>query len=149
MTQLDRDYAVRVYGLPAPKGSMKCVGKNGRHQLVEQLAKTVTPWRALVVAAGKALPVSGLVGPIGVEVTFTVPRPKTVPLSVREWPTVARGDLDKMCRLLLDGLEDAGLYGNDSQVVDLHAVKAYPDTPGATDRLDRPGAVIRIFPIGG
>ncbi len=78
MTELTRDYAVRVYGLPAPKGSLKCIGARGkqRHVLIEDNTN-IKPWRELVEKAGRALPVSGLEGPVGVEVTLTLPRPKS------------------------------------------------------------------------
>jgi len=49
---------------------------------------------------------------------------------------------------VLDGLQDAGLFTDDCLVVELPARKTYSDTPGAQDRLERPGAVIRIYPIG-
>ena len=161
MTELTRDYAVRVYGSPAPKGSLKCIGARGkqRHVLIEDNTNT-KPWRELVEKAGRALPVSGLEGPVGVEVTLTLPRPKshygtgrnatvlkpTSPL----WPISHQaGDTDKLGRTVLDGLQDAELFADDCLVVELTARKCYPTTPGAVDRLDRPGAVIRIYPIGG
>ncbi len=152
MTELDRDYAVRVYGLPEPQGSMTCKAK---HVAKANLQPTNEPalklWRALVEKAGRALPVSGLVGPVGVEVTLTVAKPRTV---TRDWPSKKAnqkgvgGDVDKLARAVLDALEASGVIENDAQVVELTARKCYPTSPGATDRLDRPGAVIRIYPIG-
>jgi Holliday junction resolvase RusA-like endonuclease len=153
MTELTRDYAVRVYGLPTPQGSMTCKAKHvTRSNLQPGNEADLKPWRALVEKAGRALPVSGLVGPVGVEVTLTVARPKTV---TRDWPCQKAnrrgvgGDIDKLARAVLDALESSGVIGNDAQVVELIARKCYPTTPGAQDRLDRPGAVIRIYPIGG
>ena len=168
MTELTKDYAVRVYGTPATKGSMKCIGARGKvkHQLVEQLEKMLTPWRALVVKGGLALPVTDLVGPIGVELTVTIARPKSHYRTGRNahllkdsaplWPCQeGTGDVDKYGRAVLDSLQKgkasspgAGAMVTDAQVVELVSRKCYPDTPGATDRLDRPGAVIRIYPIG-
>ena len=169
MTQLTRDYAVRLYGTPATKGSMKCIGARGnvKHQLVEQLEKMLKPWRAVVVKAGLALPVTGLVGPIGVELTVTIARPKSHYRTGRNahllrdsaplWPSQeGTGDVDKYGRAVLDSLQKgkpsapgAGTMKTDAQVVQLIATKCYPDTPGCPDQLDRPGAVIRIFPMGG
>lgn len=168
MTELTRDYAVRVYGTPATKGSMKCIGARGKikHQLVEQLEKMLTPWRALIVKGGLALPVTDLVGPIGVEMTVTIARPKSHYRTGRYahllrddaplWPSQeGTGDVDKYGRAVLDSLQKgkpsapgAGVMKTDAQVVELISRKTYPDTPGAQDRLDRPGAVIRIYPIG-
>jgi len=161
MTQLTREYAVRVFGSPAPKGSLKCIGARGkiRHVLIEDSTNT-KPWRELIEKAGRALPVTGLAGPVGLEVTLTLPRPKShygtgrnaavLKASSPLWPVSHQaGDTDKLSRTVLDGLQDAGLFVDDCLVVELLARKTYPDTPGAADRLDRPGAVIRIYPIGG
>ena len=168
MTELTRDYAVRIYGTPATKGSLKCIGARGniKHQLVEQLEKMLTPWRALVVKGGMALPVTGLVGPVGVEMTVTIARPKSHYRTGRyahllrddapPWPCQeGTGDVDKYGRAVLDSLQTgkastpgAGTVKTDAQVVELTARKCYSDTPGATDRLERPGCVIRLYPIG-
>ena len=143
-------WAVKIYGAPAPKGSLKCVGRGNRHQLVEDNQRG-KPWRELVKAGGQALGlVSPLTGPIGIECTFTVELPASVKPAKRLWPWKKSagigGDVDKLARLVLDGLEDAAVLGNDAQVVDLHAVKAYPHTPIA-DVLDQPGAVLRVWLI--
>ena len=152
MTEQPDDYAVRVYGTPTPQGSMTCKAKHVHKANLQPSNETdLKPWRALVAKAGRALPVTALEGPLGVEVTLTVARPKTV---TRDWPSKKAnqrgvgGDIDKLARAVLDGLTESGVFGDDSQVVELTARKAYPDTPGAVDRLDRPGAVIRIYPIG-
>ena len=145
-------WAVKVYGDPAPKGSLKCVGgKGGRHQLVEDTERT-KPWRALVKKAGQALNLPGpLAGPVGVEATFTVLLPGSVKPEARVWPwkrsSGIGGDVDKLGRVVLDALEDAGVVGNDAQVCDLHAVKAYPHTP-VPDVLERPGLLLRIWLLG-
>lgn len=141
--------AVTVYGQPAPKGSLKCIGRGGHHQLIEDNAKT-KPWRELVKQAGTQL--AGLQtepwpGALGLMVTFTVPRPASVTPAKRTWPhkrSKNSGDVDKLARTLLDGLEDSGLFADDAQIVSLMAVKCYPDA-GIPDSLDRPGAVIRLY----
>lgn len=140
---------IKVFGVPAAKGSMKCIGARGvrGHQLVEVNAKKIGPWRKTITDAGRAAverygPISG---PIVLSVVFTVPRPPSVPLSKRAWPiTRSSGDGDKALRLVFDALDDAGMYGDDAQIVMGSFTKAYPDTPGVADRLDRPGAIIRI-----
>lgn len=135
-----------VDGVPAPKGSLLPVTRGGRTVLVEDNKKT-DPWRKRIARAGEiALERYGaFLGPVAVGLSFTLPRPKSVKLEQREWPHVhGAGDIDKLSRLVLDGLEDSELYSNDSQVVHLTATKCYPDTPGAVDRLPRPGVIIRI-----
>lgn len=144
-------WAVKVYGDPAPKGSLRCRGRNGTHNLVEDNVRT-KPWRALVVKAGQALDLPGpLSGPVAVEATFTLLLPKSVKPEERVWPwkksTGIGGDVDKLGRVVLDALEDAGVLANDAQVCDLHAVKAYPHTP-VPDVLERPGLLLRIWLLG-
>lgn len=150
-------WSVMVHGNPAPQGSMTCKAKHVTKPNLQPSNETeLKRWRRLVEKAGRALPVSGLVGPLYVVATHTIARPATVPLRVRAWPmTVSpgHGDADKLARALLDGLAQAGVYGNDAQVCGVHVWKRYPDSPSVpwidrADHLDRPGVVIRIYPIG-
>lgn len=143
--------AVTVYGQPAPKGSLKCIGRGGHHQLVEDNART-KPWRELVKTAGLELAKHNghrLEGALALMVTFTLERPASVTPAKRTWPhkrSKGSGDVDKLARTLLDGLEDANVFHDDAQVCSLLTVKCYPDS-GIPDGLDRPGAVIRLYPM--
>ena len=94
------EHAVRVFGTPTPQGSMTCKAKHVTRANLQPSNKTeLKKWRALVAKAGRALPVTGLAGPLGVEVTLTVARPKTV---TRDWPHQKAnrsghgGDIDKL-----------------------------------------------------
>ena len=138
--------AVKVPGLPRPKGSWKCVGRNGMHRLVEQVPSGT--WRKQVEAAGWMLAEAHggpVLGPVRVRVTFTVPLPKSVKPERRPWPALAGGvgDIDKLARSALDSLTTAGVWADDGQVVELTAIKAYPHSPTA-DVLPEPGAIIRV-----
>lgn len=146
-----------VPGRPITKGSLKCVGRNGRHQLIESNPET-KEWLGAVAIAATSL---GLTidpdQPVGVEVTATMPRPASYHRSgkfahlLREnaprYPVRARsGDIDKLSRLVLDALQQAGVLADDAQVVELRARKFFPrQAPGA---LPVPGLVIRLYPIG-
>ena len=139
-------WAVKAYGLPRPKGSWKCVGRGGTHRLVEQ--RPAGDWRRIVVDAGKLLSAHigrRLDGPLTVELVFTVPLPKSVKPEARPWPALAGGvgDIDKLARSVLDSLTDAGVWTDDGQIVDLHAVKAYPHSPHP-DAMVSPGVLIRV-----
>ena len=160
METLDHEYVFVVYGAPAPKGSLKCVGRNGRHQLVENSDRT-TPWRNRVAGGARRITLSGFPGPLGVEVTLTVDRPTShylvnggLSAEGRRRPYPSRrsqglgGDVDKLARVVLDALEDAGTLTDDAQVVELIARKTFHDGPGVLpDALDRPGARIRLYPL--
>lgn len=146
-------WAVKVHGLPAPKGSMKCIGQRGKvkHQLVEDYRVGQKEWRERVEAAGQALadeypddlPMARHAA-VSIEITFTLPLPKSVKPADRLWPTVDDSrDVDKLTRLAFDALTGP-VIPNDAQIVEMHVHKAYPHSP-APDVLDDQGAHFRIW----
>ena len=138
---------LQVFGEPAPQGSKRVY--NGR--IVEAGSKKLKPWRKAIADACFNLLTeehSLITGPVKVEVDFYLPRPSSISQKKRPLPIVPP-DIDKLCRSLLDGLNqgaDSGkvgdgiIYADDSQVVELIARKYYAD-----DR--EPGATIRITPL--
>ena len=140
---------ITVHGQPKPKGSLRHIG-HGR--LVEQLAGS-KPWREAVKYAtldARTLPGNTpetITGPVRVDITITVDKPKSAPKKRRTWPiTRSSGDIDKHIRNVFDALVDAAAIGDDSQVVRVSTVKAYPlEEP---DTLASAGAIIRIYRIG-
>lgn len=170
MTRLPR---ISVHGDPTPQGSMVCKARHisyngqgpGHQNLQPANERELKRWRAAVCRAGlaylahlqktSALPVQPHGGAVLVIATHTIARPRTVPLSVRAWPTTVspgHGDVDKLGRALLDGLGAAGVYRNDAQVCGLTVWKRYPDSPSVQwidvrDHLSRPGVVWRLIPI--
>lgn len=138
---------LQVFGEPAPQGSKRVY--NGR--IVEAGSKKLKPWRKAIADACFNLLTeehSLITGPVKVEVDFYLPRPSSISQKKRALPIVPP-DLDKLCRSLLDGLNqgadtgkvgDGIIYADDSQVVELIARKYYAD-----DR--EPGATIRITPL--
>ena len=150
---LDAPLMVKVYGRPAPKGSLRVVGRGERAHVIEDNANT-TAWRDLIRRAGRAWYTAGKLnepidGPVAVECTITLDRPESVTPTSRPWPSKkspGHGDMDNLARLILDGLEDAAVYGNDAQVVDGRP-EGVPRHPHALDALDRPGAIVRLYPV--
>jgi Holliday junction resolvase RusA-like endonuclease len=153
---LEVPISVKVYGHPAPKGSLRVVGRGPHANVIEDNAAT-KGWRDMIRRAGRAWYTAAkitepITGPLGLDVTITLARPATITPTSRPWPSKqspGHGDVDKLARLILDGLQDARVYANDAQIVELYARKIYPDTPGIDpgDRLERPGCVIRLYPI--
>ena len=159
------EIVLTIAGTPVGKGSLKCVGRGGRHQLVEDNPATAG-WRG-AIALSADVEVADETRratrhePLGVEITSTVPRP-TVHYSVRggvrtgdlkpsapRYPaTRGTGDVDKLARLVLDALQDSDLLVDDAQVVEVLSRKAYPDDGVTLDALTHPGVRIRIYPIG-
>jgi crossover junction endodeoxyribonuclease RusA len=135
---------IRIYGDPAPQGSKRVF--NGR--IVEASGNKLKVWRKAIAAACQNHVTeehSLLLGPVRVEVEFYLPRPASVSIKKRELPIVPP-DIDKLCRSLLDGLNqgfdtgkvgDGVIYADDSQVVELFATKLYADNT-------EPGALVKI-----
>lgn len=149
------EIVVTAYGTPKPKGSLKHIG-NGR--MAEQVEGS-KPWREKVADAGHAAMLSGrlgrgparrppLDGPLAVEITVTVAKPKSAPKRRETFPdTRSSGDADKLARNILDALADARVITDDARVVELACRKRYPGQH--PDALARPGAVIRVRQFGG
>ena len=130
-----------VRGNPAPQGSKSAFRRGSRVVLVET-SKRLPRWREAVQTAALThlTPIPAGV-PVRVEIHFVMPRPKSLPKSRPTPPAVKRiGDLDKLCRAILDGL-DGPAYADDSQVTVLVADKRIAE-PG-----EEPGARIHVSPV--
>lgn len=137
-----------VLGTPAPQGSKKHVGRG----IMVESSKLVRPWRDTIAwTAREALAGKPpLTGPVNLNVTFLLPRPKAhyrtgakaheLKPSAPTW-SPKKPDLDKLLRALLDALTTAQVWGDDSQVATVHARKAY-----ATDSRP-PGCDITVEPL--
>ena len=145
-------WAMRVYGDPAPKGSMKCVGAGGkiRHRLVpDDSGHGQKRWREAVTAVATDLAAT-MGAPIDeaaiVGIQFLLPRPaaaktRTLPF-LRANKAAPGGDVDKLTRMVLDALTDARVLADDSRVCLTLAGKAYVDDG------HRPGAIVWVGPVG-
>lgn len=143
-----------VHGDPKPQGSKSGFvnPKTGKVNMVES-SKYLKPWRGTVTRAIKdairaAAPAAGgfpLLGPVAVELVFTMPKPKSAPKTRVTWPIVYP-DVDKLTRAILDAGKYGGAWKDDSQIVDVHATKVYPlEAPGA---LRQPGVTATVYLIG-
>lgn len=143
---------LNVWGEPAPQGSKRHVGRG----VMIESSKKVKPWReAVKFAALEATQAGGALtahagpmdGPVNVEVVFRFTRPKGHYRTGRNSHLLRTGaprrpagkpDLDKLLRSTFDALSDAGVWGDDAQVVTVTASKEYAAHPIVA------GAVIRI-----
>lgn len=128
----DHVISFEVHGLPIPQGSTRVWMVKGK-PITTSSAKGLGPWRRLVAdVAQNYAPKAPWVGPVGIELHFGLPKPKSAPKTRRVWPD-KRPDLDKLTRAVLDALTYV-VFADDSQVIDIRASKDY----GA------PGVVIEI-----
>lgn len=121
-----------AYGLAKPAGS-KTVGhtKTGAHFVRDSSGARGKDWRRNVAqAAGIAMQNRALLdGPVRLQITFYVPRPKAhfgakgLKPSAPEYPTV-RPDITKLLRAVEDACTGI-LWRDDSQIVSQHAFKRY------------------------
>lgn len=130
-------------GLPVSQGSKRgFVNKRTGSVILTDAAKGLKPWRQAVIAAAPAGP--KLDGPVAVDITFTLPRPKSA-RKADTWPS-ARPDIEKLVRAVFDSVTDAGLWTDDSRVARLFAAKVWPDYDPAA--LDTPGVLIAAVELG-
>ncbi|MFD6149423.1 RusA family crossover junction endodeoxyribonuclease [Streptomyces sp. NPDC060243] len=155
-------------GTPAGQGQISFLGK-GR-PAIHTNAKSLKPWRtAIIRAAREATGAHGYTDwngtchtchtpkkehglyadiPTRVDLTVTVPKPKTAPKRRRTWPiTRYSTDIDHHARACLDSLSESGVIKDDSQVIDLRARKVYPDEHPLA--LNQPGAHITLYTLTG
>jgi Holliday junction resolvase RusA-like endonuclease len=152
-----------VWDEPQPQGSKKgfpvrrANGKVGV-SIVNDNPEKLRNWRTSVrdaaVKAREAQKWQELVFPldcpVGMTVTFTRTKPKSRPKLKRSWPD-SRPDLEKLTRSVCDALKAAGVYTDDSRVVEQHTWKDWPlanqrEDPDK-DRLPSQGAVIRVWRV--
>ncbi len=124
----------RVHGLPIPQGSTRVWMVKGR-PITTSSAKGLSGWRRLVAdVAQNYAPAEPWVGPVGIELHFGLPKPKSAPKRKRVWPD-KRPDLDKLTRAVLDALTYV-VFADDSQVIEIRASKDY-GAPGVVVEVRR------------
>ena len=115
-----------VAGVPIPQGSKTIAQAGGKVWLRDANARDLRAWRDRVAAVARGEVTEPLEEGVVVRLWFYLPRPKTVK---RLLPWV-KPDIDKLCRAVNDSLTTAGVWHDDSQVVELYASKAYSERPG-------------------
>lgn len=149
---------ITVYGLPAPQGSKRHVGRG----IMVESSKHLAPWREDVKqAALRALDEhpdwDREAKQVAAHMVFTLPRPRSHYRTgkfahlLRDGAPLLHGtkpDLDKLLRSTGDALTAAGVYADDSRLAQVYAVKTYPVSVGNPGALDRPGARITLTGVG-
>lgn len=133
---IHRDTAIQfqVRGLPIAQGSSRAWVANGK-PIITTTAKGLSSWRRLVAdVAQHHAPEAPWEGPVGVNLHFGLPKPKSAPKTRRVWPA-KRPDLDKLTRAVLDALTYV-IFTDDSQVVEIYATKDY-GPPGVLVEVHR------------
>lgn len=124
------DFLIWIPGTPVPQGSKSVNRKTGHMFEANPSLKTwrqvmathLTAWTGTWFGAWEPYD-----GPLEVDVTFWMPRPKRPSYSL---PAV-KPDADKLCRALGDAMTESGLIKDDARITTWHARKRY-GTPGVT-----------------
>ena len=146
--------SITVPGDPETQGSMKAFVRGKRAVVVHDESARLNFWRGLVAitarrAWGRA---PRLDEPVALAVTFRLARPAGHYGTGRNAGTVRpsapalphkKPDLDKLVRAIGDALTEAGIWADDSRVVQLTATKVYAG-PG-----EEPGVDVTVAPLGG
>jgi Holliday junction resolvase RusA-like endonuclease len=118
-----RSLSFQVFGDPVPQGSKRAFVVKNRAVVVDDNKATLRSWRWAVVDAARA-EINGdppELGPIRVTLMFFLRRPQRPKAGV----PIVKPDIDKLARAVLDGMTDAGVFRDDSQVTTLTARKRY------------------------
>jgi Holliday junction resolvase RusA-like endonuclease len=133
---VDETLRLFVPGVPVSQGSKVPFVVAGRAKLRDSNDAKLRPWRKTVkLAAAAAMEGRPALRdePLVVSIEFRFVPGKTVR---REMPHV-KPDIDKLIRSIFDSLTDAGVWGDDSQVVKTVAEKVYAASPGVLVRVGR------------
>lgn len=141
-----------VAGIAQPKGSTRAYMPPGaRFPVVTSDNPRARAWQdAIGWTARTVLDGVPFTGAVAIAVTFSLPRPRSLPRAIVH-PT-KKPDVDKLARCTLDALTGIA-YADDSQVIDLDVHKRYTPTGSAprasitiTQAADPELAPLELFP---
>jgi Holliday junction resolvase RusA-like endonuclease len=127
-----------IEGSPRPQGSKKAFAR-GKSIVLVEANKELPAWREHMTRMLQLKQLehdTAFTTAVNVALTFWLPRPKSVK---RQYAT-GTYDIDKLTRAVLDSITKAGVWRDDSDVVDLTVRKTYADTHEA-------GVLISITPF--
>jgi len=104
---------------PIPKGQL-FVTRTGRSYWPKKVTQYMEEIRAMAKKQWKKEPLDK---PLKVEVVFHIPRPKSVSMKKRKYPSV-KPDLDNLLKSFFDALEGV-VFVNDSRIVTMTVSKQY------------------------
>ncbi len=118
--------SLTIYGHPVPKARARTVRTKSGRTVSYTPAKTESWEDSIRAQALQYRPEQLMDGPLALEATFYLLRPKSKPKRVK-YPAT-KPDLDNLIKSVKDALEGI-IYTNDSRIVDEVARKRYGDPP--------------------
>jgi crossover junction endodeoxyribonuclease RusA len=104
-----------VAGIPIQQGSSRAFVVKGRAVITSDTRRGLKDWRSDIAFEARRHFTTLWQGPVAIDVTFVMPRPKSLAKKYeRPWQTT-RPDADKLLRALFDSLKGVA-YLDDAQV---------------------------------
>ena len=131
-------FQIFIEGSPRPQGSKKAFAR-GKSIVLVEANKELPAWRehmTRMLQLKQMEETQPFTTAVNVALTFWLPRPKSVK---RQYAT-GTYDIDKLTRAVLDSITKAGVWRDDSDVVDLTVRKTYAD-------MHEAGVLISITPF--
>lgn len=126
--------ALRPIGTPKPQPRVKAFSRGGHAGVYTPT--TAQGWKEIVMIEAAHLAGLQIEGPIALEISFILPRPKA---HKKETLVVTKPDLDNLLKSTMDALTDLAVWRDDAQVAEIVTAKRYE----SKDIV--PGAVIEIY----
>ena len=143
MTTVQTEWLLDAFvpGKPAPQGSMRAIvhRSTGRAVAIKDNNVAQKSWREDIrVLVSNWWKYPPLDAGVALDIEFVMPRPVSLPKTKATPPAIKRPDQDKLTRAVCDALTSAGVYLDDSQVIDCHVRKRIAElgeVPGARIRI--------------
>lgn len=126
---------INVKGLPIAQPRHRAACRGGFPKLYIPKDHAVHEWKnAVMHAAAKVTDVT-IEGAIKVDCLFVFPSPKSKKSQTGNYK-FSKPDIDNLLKAVFDALTDGGVWGDDSQVVEIHSAKMYGDEASAIIRIE-------------
>lgn len=114
-------HTLTVMGKPVPQPRHRASCRGGFARLYLPGDHPVHSYKAAIMAEARKKPITKIEGPVRLDLLFAFKQPKARGKQFK----ISRPDLDNLEKAVMDALTDAGVWCDDSQVVEKHSVKVF------------------------
>lgn len=126
---------ITVKGIPVaqPRHRVSCRGAFPRVYLPTK--HPVHEWKRAIIFEAAKVTAETIEGAIRVNCLFVFPSPKSKKSQAGNYK-FSKPDIDNLLKAVFDALTEVALWGDDSQVVEIHSAKMYGDEAKAIIRVE-------------